>query len=618
MNGRWVYGITPVGNRSRVPEQDGRSQITPGVATSWWEEGARPDVPRVVGGVVAGRRSGVERYVGAVPRPDLDLVTARRWAMTARLSLGAAKDRIDALNVFPVADGDTGTNMHLTMDGALEHVRVQFELGAGTDRLQEGLALIARGMLLAARGNSGVILAQLARGLADAVGPDVQAAGPQDIAAAFEASARTAWDSLAAPVEGTILTVARAAGEGARAAIDAGAQDVSEVVDAAHAAAQEALARTPELLPELGAAGVVDAGGAGLLLVIEALQVVLSAGPVEVDAGLPDWWHVPAVPGAAERLAGRVPYVQEGAVEVMYLVTGSDPERAARLRAHLARLGDSVSVAGGPQDFQVHVHLEDPAVAVEAGSLAGTVSGVRLTSLTDGHTHDPRPAPAVPNGVGVVACALGEGITSVFVEAGAAVVPSGPRHRASAGALLAAARASRAGSVVLLPNDQDMVMVARAAALEARREGLSVEVVPTLTLVEGLAALAVHDRDGRTADVVDAMSQAAAAVHAGALTRAERAADTPVGPCRAGQWLGIVDHGIVAVDDEIEPAAQAVMDTIWQASAELVTVLMGQDATEEVRATMESVLQRVLAGHSAEVTTWDGGQPTYPVLVGVE
>ncbi|MFK5583635.1 DAK2 domain-containing protein [Serinicoccus sp. LYQ131] len=552
-------------------------------------------------------------------RHALDLVTARRWAMTARLSLGAARERIDALNVFPVADGDTGTNMYLTLDGALEHVRVQLELGVDTDRLQQGLALIARGMLLSARGNSGVILAQLTRGLADAVGPDVEEAGPHEVAAAFEASARTAWDALAAPVEGTILTVARAAGAGARAAVDAGADDVTEVVDAAHTAARAALARTPELLPELGAAGVVDAGGAGLLLVVEALQAVLAEGPVDVETDLPQWWHgTGRPPAAAPRGAGAGPGAGEGAMEVMYLLTASDPERADRLRTHLAHLGDSVAVAGGPEEYQVHVHLEDPSLAVEAGSLAGVVGEVRLSSLDGGRPHDPAPAAALPTGVGVVACALGAGVVALFEQAGAAVVPSGPRHRASAGQLLAAVRAGTAAAVVVLPNDEDTVMVARAAALEARHEGLVVEVVPTRTLVEGLAALAVHDPAGRPADVVAGMAAAVAGVHGGALTRAERAADTPVGRCRAGQWLGIVDHEIVAVADTVRPAARAVLETIWHPGAEVVTVLEGQDATAEVRAEVAAVLDQVLAGQPVEVTTWDGGQPTYPVLLGVE
>ena len=550
-----------------------------------------------------------------MPDPVLDLVTARRWAVTARLMLGAARERIDGLNVFPVADGDTGTNMFLTFDGALEHLRVQFEI-AGTDRLQEGLALIARGMLLGARGNSGVILAQLARGLADAVGPEVDVAGPAEVAAAFEASARTAWGAVAEPVEGTILTVARAAGDGARSAVDAGAPDVAEVVDAAHAAAEAALARTPEQLPELRAAGVVDAGGAGLLLVIEALQAVLRERAPGAEAELPEWWGTAAEHHHDHADASGAP--GEQAVEVMYLLTESDPERAERLRTHLTHLGDSVAVAGGPTDYQVHVHLHEPAAAVEAGSLAGVVSAVRHTSLTDGHLHEPPPTGAVPTGVGVVACGLGEGVVGLFAEAGAVVVPSGPRRRASAGQLLAAIRACDSGAVIVLPNDEDTVMVARAAAAEAVAEGLAVEVVPTRTLLEGMASLAVHDPDGTASEVASAMVEAAAGVRGGAVTRADRAVDTPVGPCREGQWLGIVDHAIVAVSDDLSPAADVVLDTIWLPGAELVTVLLGADATEPVEAAFSRALERRTAGSVVEVTSLVGGQPTYPVLVGVE
>ncbi|WP_299519872.1 DAK2 domain-containing protein [uncultured Serinicoccus sp.] len=560
-----------------------------------------------------------------MPGPALDLATARRWAMTARLSLAAAREQIDALNVFPVADGDTGTNMFLTLDGALEHVRVQVELGEDTGGLRDGLHLIARGMLLAARGNSGVILAQLARGLADAVGPDVEAVGPEEVAAAFEQAARSAWDALATPVEGTILTVARAAAQGARGAVQAGEGDVAEVVAAALGAAQDALARTPEQLAELRDAGVVDAGGAGLVLVVEALHTVLLDLPAGSDGEVPGWWSTgtgpPARVGSEE--AG-------GTVEVMFLLTGSDPERAARLRAHLTHVGDSVAVAGGPHDYQVHVHLDDPSAALEAGGLAGVVSDVRHTSLSgDAAAHGTGGDPdcggpsgdgsaGLPTGLQVVSCVLGDGVAELMASAGAVLVPSGPRRRASAGQLLAAIRACESEGVLVLPNDEDMVMVARAAAAEARREGLVVEVVPTRSLPEGLAALAVLDPDGRLEGAARAMREAAGGVHGGALTRADRGAETPVGPCRPGQWLGIVDHAIVAVEDALAPAAEAVLDTLWHPGVELVTVLLGEGGDAQVRAEVERQLTGRTAGTEAELSVLDGGQPTYAVLIGVE
>lgn len=608
-----------------------------------------------------------------MPRPALDLVAARRWAITARLMLGAARERIDALNVFPVADGDTGTNMSLTMDGALDYVRVQFELGAGTDRLQEGLALIARGMLLSARGNSGVILSQLTRGLADAVGADVEQAGPQDVAQAFETAAQTAWDALAAPVEGTILTVARAAAHGARGAVDRGRPatgdgplEVRHVVAEALDAAERALARTPEQLPELGAAGVVDAGGAGLVLVIEALQAVLEDRSPGAGQELPDWWVVaPASDSSGRPEAGRPR--QDGGeqthapgrvhpdgggttaatggghggpsdVEVMYTLTASDRERADRLRRHLAQLGSSVVVGGGPEEFTVHVHLPDPRAAVEAGSLAGIVTQVRLTSLTDGaevhhvaaagkdpvrssedRTAGPPDPPTSAQGVAVVACALGRGVTELFEQSGATVVSSGPRRRASAGQLLAAVSACGADRVVVLPNDSDTVLVARAAAVEAAAAGIAVDVVPTRTLVEGLAAVAVLDPEGGHDEAVAAMTDAAAGVRAAVLTRADRAAQTPVGPCRPGQWLGILEQGIVAVDDELGPVLTVVVDQVWHEDCEVVTVLLGLEADDHVEATVDRALAERAAGAQApEILTLRGDQPTYPVLLGVE
>jgi hypothetical protein len=591
-----------------------------------------------------------------VSRAVLDLVSARRWAVTARVLLAGARERIDSLNVFPVADGDTGTNMYLTMDGALEFVRGQFELGAGTERLDEGLALIARGMLLAARGNSGVILSQLSRGLAEAVGPEVDAAGPEDVAVAFETAARTAWDAVAAPVEGTILTVARAAAEGARAAVVRGRPlygedeplNVLHVVREALAEARQALAHTPEQLPQLRHAGVVDAGGAGLVLVIEALEAVLDERPQLAVADLPTWWEVTtpgdrAVGGPPDRAPGQgatrartvscgldaaLDTHEGGSVEVMYLLTGSDGDRADRLRRHLARLGSSVVVAGGPEDYRVHVHLDDARQAVEAGTLAGQVDDVRLTSLVDGrtlsHGHLEDADPADPGtrpdestaDLAVVACALGDGVHALFAGAGAHVVPSGPRHRASAGQLLAAAYATGARRVLVLPNDSDTIMVARAAAEEAGRKGVRVDVVPTRTLVQGLAAISLLDPEADADETVSTMTRAVGSVRPGALTRADRPADTPVGPVRAGQWIGIAEHGIVAVDDALAPVAARVLDLLWRDGSEVLTLLLGADADEQE---IGPVLADLAARHTEiEVERIDGGQPTYPYLLGVE
>ncbi len=241
--------------------------------------------------------SEVTRVRTQTPVVPFDLVAARRWAMTARTMLGDQRAQIDALNVFPVPDGDTGTNMFLTFDGALDMLRGHLELSAAPVGLQEGLGLIARGMLLSARGNSGVILSQLARGLHEAVvaaGPvlDLDGDGPDEVgpvvlADAFTRADEMAWQGVTTPVEGTILSVSRAAAAGAREAVRHGtvALTAHDVADIALVAARDALALTTAQLPALARAGVVDAGGAGLVLVLEALERVLADAVTSTDAG---------------------------------------------------------------------------------------------------------------------------------------------------------------------------------------------------------------------------------------------------------------------------------------------------------------------------------------------
>lgn len=559
----------------------------------------------------------------------LDLVAARRWAMTARTLLGEARAQINALNVFPVPDGDTGTNMFLTMDGALEMMRSRHQVSQEPIGLQEGLELIARGMLLSARGNSGVILSQLARGLSEAVaasagGPgssvgtrDRAGAGhevkPQVLADAFTRADEMAWAGVTTPVEGTILSVSRAAARGAREAVRAGADTAHAVSLAALQAARTALQRTPMQLLALAKAGVVDAGGAGLVLVLEALERVLSdeAGGAADETGRA-WWgdDDPAVrlPECADLGAG------DGRVEVMYLLTDSDPERAQHLRAHLARVGDSVLVAGGPGDWRVHVHLDDPQVALEAGTMAGRVEHVTVTSLAPPSqvpgTDRPRAA------VGVVACAQGQGLAAVFAAAGAEVVRSAPGARASTGQLLNAIWAVRAHAVVVLPNDPDTVLAAQAAARAAAEDGLVVEVVPAVAAVQGLSALAVFDPGHDLASTVAAMQEAVSSTRHGALTTAAADRDTPAGPCRAGQALGLVDGRIVAVADDPDVTGRVVIDELLSGAPELLTAVAGAGADREA---MARLMRQATARHTDVEVSWvEGGQRTYPWLFGAE
>lgn len=557
-----------------------------------------------------------------MPQTVLDLAAARRWAVTARALLSEARERIDALNVFPVPDGDTGTNMFLTVDGALDLVRGQHEVAGAPLRLDQGLALLARGMLLSARGNSGVILSQLARGMAEAVteaGPGVTQMGPAMLADAFERAADVAWAGVSRPVEGTILSVASGAAAGARSAL-AQPGTTHAVALAALQAARAALAQTPAQLPRLAQAGVVDAGGAGLVLVIEALESVLDDRPHEGLGVLADWWEQgPVAVPPHELLDGC--QAGDGAYEVMYLVLGSDPERAHHLRAHLVRIGSSVLVVGGPREWRVHVHLDDPAAAVEAGSLAGRVEQVATTSLetSGGPARGGHPASRPLAPLGVVACAPGDGIAALLSHAGAEVVHSGARRRASTGQLLGAARAVAAGTVVVLPNDPDTILAAEAAARAAADEGLDLRVLPTRAAVQGLAAMAVCDLGGEVEPTLVAMADAAAAVAYGSLTVAANDGSTPVGECRSGQWLGLVAGEIVVVDDQLTRAARHVLGALSDGTAhdpELLTVISGHEAAPH---DLDPALAAWGRRHrDVEVHRVEGGQRTFRWLIGME
>ncbi|WP_256838632.1 DAK2 domain-containing protein [Ornithinimicrobium faecis] len=547
----------------------------------------------------------------------LDLAAARRWALAARVGLAEARSQIDALNVFPVPDGDTGTNMFLTFDGALDVLRSHHDIDGGGISLTQGLALLARGMLLSARGNSGVILSQLARGLHEAA---ATTEGPTDhlgadlLAEAFTRADQLAWAGVSSPVEGTILSVSRAAAAAARVAATADDATAAQVSAAALGAARAALEHTPTQLQALARAGVVDAGGAGLVIVLEALQRVLSDGQVEAEASDSPWFRRGAVLPPAECTDDG-----EGAYEVMFLLTDSDDARVSHLRAHLEQVGHSVLVVGGPDEWRVHVHLDEPQVAVEAGAMAGHVGQVTTEALVRQAGMPSAPAPRPSAAVGVVACAGGDGLLELFEQSGATVVRSAAGSRASMGQLLNAIWAVAAEAVVVLPNDGDVLMAAEAAAAAAREDGLVVEVVPSRSAVQGLAALAVLDPQADVAGATAAMSGAAAATLHAELTVASRDAQTGAGPCRAGQALGLLDGQIVVIDDEPARAATRLLARLVTDQTELLTIVAGAQVDTGQRDEMEQVVGAIESAHPGLEVDWiDGGQPGYPWLLGAE
>ncbi|MBI3689104.1 MAG: DAK2 domain-containing protein [Actinobacteria bacterium] len=535
----------------------------------------------------------------------LDPSAIRRWSTATLAALETYRQEIDDLNVFPVPDGDTGTNLALTVRAATA------ALGAAWPPDTAGcLAVLARGAVLGARGSSGVILSQILRGVAAACPAESEVDGAR-IAAGLSRGAELAYAAVAAPVEGTILSVARAAADAA-GGLAAGGAGLAAVVEGAATEAARALARTPSQLEVLARAGVVDAGGRGLLVVLDALAAVVT-GRV-LAAREPQRAARPQQLLETARETGS----SEFGYEVQYLLQAEDAA-VTRLRVDLAGLGDSLVVVGaGDGQWNVHVHVNDVGAALEAGVEAGRPFRITVTRFADQRDRPPAVATTPPaGGVAIVAVAPGEGLAELFESEGARVVRGGAGQPGpSTAELLAVIGGSGADRVVIVPNSGDLLAVAGAAAAEARAGGRQVSVVPSRSPVQGLAAVAVHDPGRRFDDDVIAMTEAAAATRHAAVTVAVREALTMAGRCAAGDVLGLVESEVVLVGESVTGVSRELVDRLLVTGGELVTVIIGADAPEGLAAVLG---RHVLATHpEVEVVVYPGGQPIYPVLLGVE
>lgn len=544
----------------------------------------------------------------ASPAVGFELPVVLRFVDAATDALSAAREEIDALNVYPVPDGDTGTNMFLTVSAARDAVRDAIARTPDLD-LPGALHAFARGALLGARGNSGVILSQMlgaiAGRLAEAQPGERNA---EVIAEALTDATNASYAAVGVPVEGTMLTVARAASDAATALVQDRPVRGRDVFTVAAAAAREALSRTPQQLRVLADAGVVDAGGRGVCVILDAAETILTGRrPPPTKAVLGS--HAVPMPVAGDDLTPDGP-----AYEVMFLLEAGD-EPIPALRARLAELGDSLVVVGGQGLWNVHVHVDDVGAAVEAGIEAGRPHRIRVTHFAE-QVVAAREKVGSRRGRAVVTVAAGPGLASLFAEAGATVVSGGPANRPSTGMLLDAITGCDAAEVIVLPNDHDSVRVAEIAARTAEEDfGLRVAVIATQAQVQGLAALAVHE-PGRTFEQ-DVLEMTATARHArhGAVTVAAKQAMTMAGPCAPGDVLGAIGGDFVVVGDDLFDVARTVVDRLLGGGGELVTLVSGADDTE---------LAPRLAAHLderhplVEVAVYDGGQERYPLLVSVE
>ncbi|HZT92375.1 MAG TPA: DAK2 domain-containing protein [Gaiellaceae bacterium] len=501
----------------------------------------------------------------------------------ARRSIEAARRRIDDLNVYPVPDGDTGTNLTLTVRAVADALA-----GPGADD-RAGLAReVARAALMGARGNSGVILSQIVRGAADVL------AASDDPARALRAASDAAYRAVRKPAEGTMLTVIRAMAEAA----ERGAS-LQEVV----AAGDDAVARTREQLPVLREAGVVDAGAAGLVEIVRGVAAALAGVRLprvltsEREIGLE----------AVHRELSRYRYC------TVFVLEGDDLDADA-LESELERIGDSLLVVGDRTALKVHVHTDDPGRALSLAVARGVLSGVEIANMhAQAREREERLLHAVPAPArtAVVAVVSGSGIARLYESFGAVVVDGGDTMNPSTSELVEAVERAPAGDVVLLPNDANVLMTAEQAADHASKR---VRVVRATSMQGGLAALVAldpeRDADGNAA----AMNDALAGVATGAVTVASRDVLLDGVDVREGLWLGLADGRAVAGGDDFADVARSVAEHLLSEPRGVLTLLTGDGAPQ-----LDALVGELAAAHpDVEVEVHEGGQPHYSLLLAAE
>jgi DAK2 domain fusion protein YloV len=545
----------------------------------------------------------------------LDATALHDWAHAAVGDLLTHADEINGLNVFPVADSDTGTNMLFTMRAAV----AQAESAAATADVAAVAAGLARGSMDGARGNSGVILSQILQALADAT---AEAAADTDLsdvdAGLLGAALRHAVVLVVAAmggelVAGTVVSVLQAAAEAVERRADERA-GLSQALTAAGEAALAALERTPDQLAVLAEAGVVDAGGRGLLVLLDALTGTVT-GHTPQRRGFR-----PAAPGPESGPHDTEPPPPQ--FEVMYLVAGLDAAGSDRLRAALEHLGDSVVVAAAAAGrHSVHVHTDDAGAAVEAGLAAGPVSRIRISALVTGRV--------APGGWSrpraVLAVVDGDGADQLFGNEGACVLrPDAelmdPANGVSADRLLRALVDTGAAQVMVLPNGYVAAEDLVAGCTAAIGWGIDVVPLPSASMVQGLAALAVHDPGRQAVDDGYTMARAAAGCRHGSVRIATGKALTWAGSCSPGDGLGISGDEVVVVAGDAAAAAVRLIDLLLSSGGELVTVLLG----EASGAAGGDALTRSLAEHvrrrhpGTEFSSYATGHRGDVLLIGVE
>ena len=511
------------------------------------------------------------------------------WLRRATSVIGDSADALNAINVFPVPDADTGSNLKLTMTGISQAV---------PNLEQASLDAAVQAAILCAHGNSGAIVAEMFVSVCRTLEYDLPTLQSMPrgtlVATLLQSAAVAARRAVARPVSGTILTVADEAAAAAQEAAGNHSEDALAVTQAAQRSAHDALARTPEQLDVLRSAGVVDAGGQAYVLLIDVLAEVLGGAPAQ-----------PLNAGSRQPVGRQFEGPKTtGQYEVMYTLRGAPPPDLDALRERLSELGHSVVIVGDEAIAQVHVHLREAGAAVEAALPLGELSEIRITALPSNSAAGQRSVLAVVAGTGLAQAVTSLGGLPVVAEGDVSVEE------------LQAAADQTCGDLVILPNGTQNLKTADHVAAGLRRTGRRVGIIPTLAQVQGLAAMAVHEPSADFESVVVAMSNAAGHARHGAITVAEKSAMTMAGRCHPGDVLGAVQGDVVIIGTSLADVAWQVAERLLVAGGELLTLVRGIGADDDL---LPALTARVRDwSRAVDVELLDGGQPRYPLLLGLE
>lgn len=544
----------------------------------------------------------------------------RDGVISAANNIANSRKSVDALNIFPVPDGDTGTNMSMTIGAAAKEMAVLPD----TCSIGEAASKCASALLRGARGNSGVILSLIFRGFSKGF-KELEEADGKDVAKAFELGVKAAYKAVMKPTEGTILTVVRKASEAATE-LSKTVNDPMEVAFSAMMAAKEALAETPNQLPVLKQAGVVDAGGQGLVLIFEGFHSVFANGvivqPLEAPQERANQESKSTVAAASDDI--EFGYCSEFLIEKAKDAKEKDP---LKLRAFLESIGDCVVVVDDTDIIKVHVHSNEPGNVIQAALKYGQLINIKIDNMRYQHRNAQEGAdeaksevklePVSPdNEYGFVAVCAGNGLSELFKDIGADVVVSGGQTmNPSTDDILNAVKATPAKTVFVLPNNKNIIMAAEQAARLA--EGRKVVVLQTKTIPQGISAMLMFDEEADADKNALAMTQAAESVQTALVTFAARDSEVEGVPVKKGEIMGLCNGKIRFVGaDKVDIAFKAASKLIKKYQGEIVTLIYGEESAEEEAEALKQRLEEKFS--DLEISIVNGGQPIYYFIISVE